>query len=116
MIHVAQSNLLNLSLAVLITLLLLVRLVNDLQSMGRFGAWHEDTAILPGFGGLGAYGGGYGGGGMGGGGYPYSGVPQMYGGANGQQPYVIQQAPGHSVVIQPNPGGMPTVQQVPSAV
>ena len=90
---------------VLITLLLLVALVNQLQSMGRYGAWHEDTAMLPGFGGMA----------FGGAGYQYSGIPQMYGGANGQMPYVIQQAPGHSVVIQPNPGGMPTVAQVPSA-
>ena len=73
--------------------------------MGRYQAWHEDVAALPGFGQTSFYGGGMGYGGQ---------MGAMYG-ANGQMPYVIQQAPGHSVVIQPNPGGIPTVAQVPSA-
>ena len=79
-------------------------LVNQLQAMGRYTAWHEDVAALPGFGQVN---------GMPGYGYGAGQAGMMYG-ANGQMPYVIQQAPGHSVVIQPNPGGMPQVAQVPS--
>ena len=88
---------------VLIALLLTLRLGSTLSMMNPR-AWYDDTAILPGFGTTGGY--GYGG-------YGY-GQPMMY--ANGQMPYVIQQAPGHSVVIHPNPGGVPTVQQVPGVV
>ncbi|EJD01160.1 uncharacterized protein FOMMEDRAFT_21604 [Fomitiporia mediterranea MF3/22] len=93
----------------LISLLLTFKLASSLTTMGNPGAWFEDTAILPGFGASGGYGyGGYGG-------YGYGGAQAMFSG-NGQMPYVIQQAPGHSVVIQPNPGGVPTVSQVPGAV
>ncbi|KAL5507977.1 hypothetical protein ACEPAH_5595 [Sanghuangporus vaninii] len=88
----------------LIALLLTFKLGSTLSAMNPR-AWYEDTAILPGFGASGGY--GYGG-------YGYGGQPMMYG--NGQMPYVIQQAPGHSVVIQPNPGGVPTVQQVPGVL
>jgi hypothetical protein len=94
------------ALSVLIALLLLIMLVNQLQAMGRYGAWHEDVAALPGFGQSNGFGGG--------GGYVYGGQPMFAG--NGQTPYMIQQAPGHSVVIQPNPGGVPTVSQVPGTV
>lgn len=96
---------------VLIALLLIIKLVSSLNRMGNRNAWHEDTAILPGFGQAG-YGGGYPGYYPGG----YGGQqPAMFAG-NGQMPYVIQQAPGHSVVIQPNPGGVPSVAQVPGTV
>lgn len=30
--------------------------------------------------------------------------------------YVVQQNPGHSIVIQPNPNGQPTITQVPGIV
>ena len=41
----------------------------------------------------------------------YSAVPP----APGQPQYVVQQQPGHSVVIQPSVNGQPAVQHVPSA-
>ena len=75
--------------------------------MGRYGVWNESVSELPWFGQYHSpYGGGYGYGQPGGYGMPMSG---------GQMPYVVQQAPGHSVVIQPSnqPGGMPMVTQVP---
>ena len=75
--------------------------------MGRYGAWQESMSELPWFGQYGVPYGGYG---------PYGGGAPMYPAANGQVPYVIQQAPGHSVVIQPNPGGVPTVTQLPGNV
>ena len=93
--------------SVLIAFLLTITLANRLQAMGNFRAWHDDTAILPGFGQI-AYS-GYPG-------YPGMQPTQAVFASNGQMPYVIQQAPGHSVLIQPNPGGIPTVTQVPGAV
>jgi len=98
----------------LICFLLLLVVVNRAHSMGRYGAWQESMSELPWFGQYGAPYGPYGGGG---GNY---GGQQMYGGGmgypGGQAPYVIQQAPGHSVVIQPNPGGVPTVTQMPGGI
>jgi len=50
---------------------------------------------------------------MGMGGYPGMGMPYAPPMVNGG--YVVQQAPGHSLVIQPNAaGGAPTITQVPS--
>lgn len=95
--------------AVAITFILLTILGNRARTMGRYGAWQDSVSELPWFG---EYGG------------PYGQYPQQYGGGggypmmgqNGQMPYVIQQAPGHSVVIQPQPGGMPMVTQLPGSV
>lgn len=74
--------------------------------MGNYSVWNESMSYLPWFNQYGS---------------PMGYGPQMYGGqqmmgANGQMPFVIQQTPGHSVVIQPNPGGVPTVTQVPGMV
>jgi len=91
-----------------ISLLTLIVLVSQATAMGRYEAWNESMSELPWFGEMRSpY--GYGGGG----GFYGGGMP-MYGG--GGQPFVVQQAPGHSVVIQPNPGGPPTVHQVPGMV
>jgi hypothetical protein len=92
--------------------------------MGRYDIWREDVRELPWFGqapgypgaGYATYSGQYGNRG-----YPgsyaqpyaqsYSQYPTTYGGN------VVQQQPGHSLVIQPGMnGGAPTVQQVPTAV
>lgn len=90
-----------------ICFLIILILASRAAAMGR-PIWNESMSELPWFGQYGSpY--GYGGGQM----------PMYYGGGGGPgggQPYVIQQAPGHSVVIQPNPGGMPTVTQVPGLV
>jgi len=56
-------------------------------------------------------------------GYPYPGMSSM-GMPVSQQPmvlpnnggYVVQQQPGHSIVIQPNANGQPTVTQIPGIV
>lgn len=101
----APHILIDLVISVLICFLLVVILANRAQSMGRYGVWNESMSFLPWFNQ----------------GSPYGYGQQMYGGqqmfgANGQMPYVIQQTPGHSVVIQPNPGGIPTVTQVPGMV
>ena len=82
-------------------------LVNRAASLGRFAPWQGSMSELPWFGQYTMPYGPYGNGAM-------YGQPMM--GANGQMPFVIQQAPGHSVVIQPNPGGVPTVQQVQGTV
>ncbi|KAI5124976.1 hypothetical protein M0805_007402 [Coniferiporia weirii] len=99
-----------------IAFIVLVILINRLASYGQFGGWNASMSEVPWFG-QPVYGGGmpYGGAPYGpyGGGY---GNPQATFAGNGQMPYVIQQAPGHSVVIQPNPGGMPTVSQIPGMV
>lgn len=86
--------------------------------MGRYEIWREDIRELPWFGqapgypgtGYTTYSAQYGNRG-----YPGSYVqtqyPTTYGGN------VVQQQPGHSLVIQPGiNGGAPTVQQVPTAV
>ena len=73
---------------VTIAFVILVILINRLASHGQFDSWNTGFHEMPWFSQPYGYGG-----------YPgYGGA--MYGG-NGQQPYVIQQAPGHSVVIQP---------------
>lgn len=94
-----------------IAFIILTILGNRASSMGRYGAWQDSVSELPWFG---EYGGPYG---------QYPQQQQMYGGGggypmgqNGQMPYVIQQAPGHSVVIQPQPGGMPMVTQMPGSI
>ncbi|THG96314.1 hypothetical protein EW145_g7801 [Phellinidium pouzarii] len=92
-----------------IAFVVLVILINRLASYGQFGGWNTSISEVPWFGQpyqggqFGPYGG-------------YGGNPQAMFAGNGQMPYVIQQAPGHSVVIQPNPGGMPTVAQVPGTI
>jgi len=96
------------------------------MAMGRYDIWREDVRELPWFGqqpgypgaGYATYPGQYGNRG-----YPgsyaqgshvqgsYAQYPTTYGGN------VVQQQPGHSLVIQPGMnGGAPTVQQVPTAV
>ena len=83
--------------------------------MGRYEIWREDIRELPWFGqapgypgvGYTSYSSQYRGG------YPgsYAQYPTTYG-SN-----VVQQQPGHSLVIQPGMnGGAPTVQQVPTVV
>ncbi|KAH8118269.1 hypothetical protein DFH11DRAFT_659406 [Phellopilus nigrolimitatus] len=100
----------------LIAFIILIILVNRLASMGgQNAAWNASMSDLPWFGQYGSPYGGYGGGGYPGG-YPGGNQQAMFTGGNGQMPYVIQQAPGHSVVIQPNPGGVPTVAQIPGQV
>lgn len=62
-------------------------------------AWNESISDLPWFGQWTApYG-------------PYGGqIPY------GQQPYVVQQMPGRSMIIQPNSMGAPTITQIPGNV
>jgi len=90
----------------LICFLIILILASRASAMNRE-IWNESMSELPWFG---QYGSPYG--------YGGQQMPMYYpgGGGAGGQPYVIQQAPGHSVVIQPNPGGMPTVTQVPGLV
>ena len=90
--------------------------------MGRYDIWRDDVRELPWFGQAPGYpGAGYAS-------YP-SQYPSQYGnrgypGSYAQAQYpttyagnVVQQQPGHSLVIQPGiNGGAPTVQQVPTAV
>ena len=86
--------------------------------MGRYDIWRDDVRELPWFGQAPGYPGtGYAAysssSQYGNRGYPgsYSQYPTTYGGN------VVQQQPGHSLVIQPGiNGGAPTVQQVPTAV
>jgi hypothetical protein len=99
--------------------------------MGRYDIWRDDVRELPWFGqapgypgtgyatysgqhGNRGYPGSYGQGSYGQGTYgqgSYAQYPSTYGGN------VVQQQPGHSLVIQPGMnGGAPTVQQVPTAV
>ncbi|TDL29503.1 hypothetical protein BD410DRAFT_25686 [Rickenella mellea] len=88
-----------------IWLILLICLLTKLTARGHYRAWEESVNDLPWFGQDQLYGGGY--------------PQQMYAGAQfgGAQPYVIQQAPGHSMVIQPNAnGGPPMVTQLPGTV
>jgi hypothetical protein len=86
--------------------------------MGRYDIWRDDVRELPWFGqapgypgtGYATYSSQYGNRG-----YPQAGsyaqYPTTYGGN------VVQQQPGHSLVIQPGMnGGAPVVQQVPTAV
>ncbi|PCH41207.1 hypothetical protein WOLCODRAFT_89104 [Wolfiporia cocos MD-104 SS10] len=94
-----------------IFLWILIALTSRARAFGRPLAWAEPIFELPWFGELP--------------GWPYSGAPGMYpAGAyaqgmpyppqlvNGQ--YLVQQMPGHSVMIQPGAvGGMPAVTQVP---
>lgn len=91
--------------SVLISFLIVVILANRAQSLGNYRIWNESMSFLPWFNQYGT---------------PYYG-PQAYGMGqqmfgNGQTPFVINQAPGHSVVINPNPGGVPQVTQVPGTV
>jgi hypothetical protein len=92
-------------------------------AMGRYDIWREDVRELPWFGEAPGYPGtgytAYSGqsGQYGNRGYPgsyaqsYAQYPTSYGGN------VVQQQPGHSLVIQPGMnGGAPTVQQVPTMV
>ncbi len=101
-------------------------------SSGRYMAWEEPIQDIPWFGQIpynnSYYGGGggqqmmYGGAGAGGAGMPYGPGMQAYpqqqymAQPGGQAPYVLQQIPGHSLLIQPSPnGGAPTFTQVPSS-
>lgn len=97
----------------------LVTLATQSVAMGRFDIWRDDVRELPWFGQTPGYpGAGYAQYSSqypqyGGRGYPgsYSQYPTTYGGN------VVQQQPGHSLVIQPGVnGGAPIVQQVPTAV
>ena len=83
----------------MITIVLIVRVL----SWGRYTIWQDSISDLPWFGQFQA--------GYGYGGYPAAGMPVYAGG--GGQPYVVQQNPGQSLIIQPNPnGGPPTVTSV----
>ena len=90
---------------VLISFVILITLLVRATSLGRYRVWEESISDLPWFGQWNVPGARY-------------GAPQpVYSGpvyGNGQIPTVIQQMPGHSVIIQPNGGGAPSVQQVPS--
>ena len=102
---------------------ILIALTTRAQALGRPYAWAEPIFELPWFGQWpgypepGAFNGGYPG-------YAYpAGMPPMMGapygpgaGAYGAGGYVVQQNPGHSIVIQPNPNGQPTITQVPGMV
>jgi len=92
-------------------------------AMGRYDIWRDDIRELPWFG----QGPGYPGASYpthstqyGNRGYPGSTYPGSY--AQSQYPTtyggnVVQQQPGHSLVIQPGMnGGAPTVQQVPTGI
>jgi len=95
----------------LICFILLIALVTRVTARGRHRAWEESISDLPWFGQWNVPYGNYGspqpmypGGGP---------QPQYPGGYGGQQPYVVQQTPGHSLVIQPSAnGGPPMVTQV----
>jgi len=112
-------------------LIFVITLATHSVAMGRYDIWRDDIRELPWFGqapgypgaGYASYSGQYGNSGQYGssaqygnrGGYPgsyaQSQYPTTYGGN------VVQQQPGHSLVIQPGiNGGAPTVQQVPTAV
>lgn len=97
-------------LLVLLTFLFVITLANKARGLGRAYAWSEDINELPWF-------------------HEYQGFPQ----ANGAYPQyapqqvqgypyningqVVQQMPGHSLVIQPGVNGAPaTVQQIPGTV
>jgi hypothetical protein len=92
----------------------LISLATRSVAMGRYEIWREDIRELPWFGQAPGYPGvgyvtypsqyrGYAG--------SYAQYPTTYGGN------VVQQQPGHSLVIQPGMnGGAPTVQQVPTVV
>lgn len=87
--------------------------------MGRYDIWREDIRELPWFGQAPGYpGASYASYSQ----YGNRGYPGSYGQSYSQYPTsyagnVVQQQPGHSLVIQPGMnGGAPTVQQVPTAV
>ena len=90
---------------VAISFIVLLALCTRATSLGRYRVWNESISDLPWFGQWNVPG-------------PHYSTPQpMYNGgvySNGQVPTVIQQMPGHSVVIQPGAGGAPSVQQIPS--
>jgi len=103
-------------------LVFLISLATRSVAMGRYDIWREDIRELPWFGqtpgypgaGYATYSSQYGNTSQyGSRGYPgsYGQYPTNYGGN------VVQQQPGHSLVIQPGiNGGAPTVQQVPTSV
>jgi hypothetical protein len=110
------------SLYITVTLyfVFLITLATRSVAMGRYDIWRDDIRELPWFGQAPGYPGA---------GYPThtSQYSSQYGnrgypGSYGQYPTtyagnVVQQQPGHSLVIQPGiNGGAPTVQQVPTAV
>ncbi len=107
----------NIRRKVAIFLWVLISLATRSQAFGRPYAWSEPVIELPWFNqlpgwpedqghypGQYAYPAGYGGG--------VQAAPQMIGGG-----YVVQQNPGHSVVIRPGVNGQaPTVTQIPGVV
>ncbi|KAI0650725.1 hypothetical protein C8Q79DRAFT_1006963 [Trametes meyenii] len=107
-----------------IFLWILISLTARAKALGRPYAWAEPIVELPWFGQWPGYEGGY----PNGGAMPYPGAygyPGMmpmqpmpgYVGSQIQPGYVVQQNPGHSVVIQPGVNGQPpTVTQVPGTV
>ena len=104
---------------VVIFLWILLTLTTRAQAMGRPFAWQEPIFELPWFGqypGMMEGGGGYYHGrsyAYPAGGYPMQGAyPQ--GAVNGG--YVINQQPGHSIVVQRDASGQPIVTQVPGVV
>ena len=106
-----------------IFLWILISLTTRAKVLGRPYAWAEPIIELPWFGQWPGYPeGGQFPNGMyppGQYGYPMMGVPSMGGYAGSQMApgYVVQQNPGHSVVIQPGMNGQPpTITQVPGTV
>jgi hypothetical protein len=112
-------------ITVTLYLVFLITLTTRSVAMGRYEIWREDVRELPWFGQAPGYPGSgystysqYGNRGYPGSTYPgstypgsYAQYPTTYGGN------VVQQQPGHSLVIQPGiNGGAPTVQQVPTGV
>ncbi|GBE79457.1 hypothetical protein SCP_0206570 [Sparassis crispa] len=95
-----------------IFLWILISLTTRARVLGRPFAWAEPIFELPWFGELPGWpAGGYGNIPLGGYGYPMAPYPpQMVNGG-----YVVQQNPGHSVVIQQGAGQMPTITQIPGA-
>jgi len=76
---------------------ILLTLIMRVLSLGRHRAWEESISDIPWFNQWNYQHGSYG---M----YPYQSM--------GQQPYVVQQAPGHTVIVG-SQDGRPVVQQVP---
>ncbi|KZT24490.1 hypothetical protein NEOLEDRAFT_1067039 [Neolentinus lepideus HHB14362 ss-1] len=92
--------------------IILLSLTTRAQALGRPFAWQENIVELPWFGQMPGYPGGVYANGYqnGGGAYSYP-MQQML----PPNAFVIQQQPGHSVVIQPQPAGQPPmVNQIPS--
>ena len=103
-----------------IFLWILIALTTRAKAFGRHYAWGEPIVELPWFGQIPGFEGGQYQNGMYPGQYGYPMMQQPMPGYAGPQiapGYVVQQNPGHSVVIQPGINGQPpTITQVPGTV